>query len=80
VDIKIVGTGCAKCAKLEETVREVVQELNVDAVIGKISDIKEIAKTGILMTPGLIIDGKVKLSGKVPSKEEVTKIIKSSLP
>jgi small redox-active disulfide protein 2 len=80
VDIKIVGTGCAKCKKLEEVVREAVQELNVDAQIGKISDLKEIAKTSILMTPGLIIDGKVKLSGKVPSKEETTKIIKASLP
>jgi small redox-active disulfide protein 2 len=80
MDIKIVGTGCAKCNKLEETVREVVQELNVAAEVGKISDIKEIAQTGILMTPGLIIDGKVKLSGKVPSKEETIKIIKSSLP
>lgn len=80
MDIKIVGTGCAKCKKLEEITREVVQELNVDAEVGKISDIKEIAQTGILMTPGLIIDGKVKLSGKVPSKEETVKIIKASLP
>ena len=80
MDIKIVGTGCSNCIKLEETVRIVVKELNVDAEISKISDIKEIAKTGILLTPGLIVDGKVKLSGKVPSKEEVTKIIKASLP
>lgn len=79
MDIKIVGTGCAKCKKLEEVVREVVKELDVEASISKISDIKEIAQTGILMTPGLIIDGKVKLSGKVPSKEEATKIIKASL-
>ncbi len=80
MDIKIVGSGCAKCKKLEDTVRMVAQELSVDAEIGKISDIKEIAETGILITPGLIIDGKVKLSGKVPSKEEVTKIITASLP
>lgn len=80
MDIKIVGTGCAKCNKLEEITREVVQELNIDAQIGKISDIKEIAKTGILLTPGLIINGKVKLSGKLPSKEETAKIIKASLP
>lgn len=79
MDVKIVGTGCAKCKKLEETVREVVREMAIDASVGKISDIKEIAETGIMMTPGLIIDGKVKLSGKVPSKEEVTKIIKSSI-
>jgi len=79
LNIKIVGTGCSKCKKLEETVREVVQELDIEAQIEKISDIKEIAKTGIYLTPGLIIDGKVKLSGKVPSKEETIKIIKASI-
>lgn len=79
MDVKIVGTGCAKCKKLEETVSEVIQEMAIEASVGKISDIKEIAETGIMMTPGLIIDGKVKLSGKLPSKEEVAKIIKSSI-
>lgn len=79
MDIQIIGTGCAKCNKLEEIVREVVRELNIDAEIGKISGIKEIAQTGILMTPGLIIDGKIVLWGKVPSKKEATKIIKASL-
>jgi protein-disulfide isomerase len=53
--------------------------MNVNASIGKISDINEIAQTGILMTPALIIDGKVKLLGKVPSREEAAKIIKASL-
>lgn len=78
MEIKIVGTGCAKCHKLEELVREVVKELNVQAEIGKISEIKEIVKTGVLLTPGLIIDGKVKFSGKLPSKEEITAIIRSA--
>lgn len=79
MEITIVGTGCAKCKKLEEITREVVTEMNVDAQVNKMTDINEIAKTGILMTPGLIIDGKVKLSGKLPSKNEVIKIIKSSM-
>jgi len=57
MEITIVGTGCAKCKKLEDTVREVVGEQGVDASITKMTDIKEIAQTGILMTPGLIIDG-----------------------
>ncbi|KUO58286.1 MAG: hypothetical protein APF84_05475 [Gracilibacter sp. BRH_c7a] len=78
MDITIVGTGCMKCKKLEEIVREVAAEQGVDASINKMTDIKEIAQTGILMTPGLIIDGKVKLAGKLPSKEEVEKILKSS--
>jgi len=80
MEIKVVGTGCAKCNKLEETVKEALKDLNVEAEVSKISDLKDIAKTGILMTPGLIIDGKVKLSGKVPSKEEAIKIIKASMP
>ncbi|KJS88216.1 MAG: redox-active disulfide protein 2 [Peptococcaceae bacterium BICA1-8] len=79
MEITIVGTGCAKCKKLEEIAREAVSDMKVEADIKKMSDINEIAKTGILMTPGLIIDGKVKLTGKVPSKEEVTKIIKASM-
>lgn len=79
VEITVVGTGCAKCKKLEEIVREVVSEMGVEADIKKMTDVAEIAQTGILMTPGLMIDGKVKLKGKVPSKTEVEKIIKASL-
>jgi len=68
-----------KCNKLEELVKEVVGEMGVDAKIEKITDIKEIAKTGILMTPGLVIDNEVKASGKLPSKAEVTQMITSVL-
>lgn len=78
MDITVVGTGCFKCKKLEEIVREVVAERGVDATIRKMSDVKDIAQTGIFMTPGLIIDGQVKLSGKLPSKVEIEKIIESS--
>lgn len=79
MEITVVGTGCAKCNKLEEITREAVNELNIEAEIKKMTNIKEIAQTGILLTPGLIINGKIKLAGKVPSKEEVKKIIKGSL-
>ena len=75
MEIKVVGTGCSSCKKLEESVRAVVAENNIEAEITKISDIMEIAKSGILITPGLIIDGKIKLSGKLPEKSEVEKII-----
>ena len=75
MEIKVVGTGCASCKKLEESVRAVVAENNIDAEIIKMTDIMEIAKSGILITPGLIIDGKIKLSGKLPEKSEVEKII-----
>lgn len=79
MEITIVGTGCANCNKLEKITREVINDMNVEANIKKMTDIAEIAQTGILMTPGLIIDGKVKLTGKVPSKAEITKIIKASM-
>lgn len=78
MNITIVGTGCTKCKKLEEVVKEVVSEKGLDATVNKMTDINEIAQTGILMTPGLIIDGIVKLSGKVPSKIEVEKLIESA--
>lgn len=78
MNITVVGTGCTKCKKLEELVREVVAEKGIEASIDKMTDINEIAKTGILMTPGLIIDGKVKVAGKLPSKAEVEKIIETS--
>lgn len=79
VEITIVGTGCTKCKKLEDIVKEAVSDMNINADIKKMTDIKEIVQAGILMTPGLIIDGKVEFTGKVPSKEDVKKIIKSSL-
>ena len=78
MNITVVGTGCAKCKKLEEIVRQIVSEKDIDASVEKMTDIGEIAKTGILITPGLIIDGTVKMSGKLPSKAEVERIIDSS--
>jgi len=79
MEIKVLGTGCANCIKLEKTAQEVVNELGLSAKVEKVTDIKEIAKSGVLMTPGLMINGEVKLSGKVPSKGELTKIITSVL-
>jgi len=78
MEIKILGTGCPKCRKLEKMVKEVVQETNLDASVMKITDIKEIARAGVMLTPGLMIDGDVKFCGKLPSKEELAKIIKSN--
>jgi len=79
MEIKIVGTGCPKCVELERRVREIVDAKGLDAQIDKISKIDQIAKTGILMTPGLIIDDKIKTTGKLPSIEELTKVIESAL-
>lgn len=79
MEIKVLGTGCAKCKNLEQAVREVIGEMAVEANIEKITDFKEIAKAGLMMTPGLVINGKVKASGKIPSKAELTAIIKTAL-
>lgn len=79
MDIKVVGTGCASCKKLEDMVREVTSELGVDAEITKITDIMEIAKSGVLLTPGLIVNGTIKVSGKLPPKQDIEKVIKESM-
>ena len=78
MDIKILGTGCPKCNKLEALVKEVVAETGVEAEVSKVSDVKEIAKTGVMLTPALMIDGDVKLTGKVPSKGALVKMIRGS--
>jgi len=73
--IKILGTGCSKCKKLNELVEKVINELGVSAEIIKITDINKIIDYGIMVTPALVIDGDVKVVGKIPSKHEVTKWI-----
>jgi small redox-active disulfide protein 2 len=67
VEIKVLGTGCARCNELEKMCFNVAAENNIDADIKKISDLKEIMSYGIMQTPGLVINGKVKLSGKLPT-------------
>ncbi len=75
MDIKILGPGCAKCHELDKRTRQVVQELGLDADVEYIQDINEIIEYDILTTPGLVVNGKVVLSGHVPSKDEITKLL-----
>ena len=77
--IKILGTGCAKCNALENTTREVINELAADATIEHVTDMKKIMEYPILTTPGLVIDEKLVSSGRVPSKSEVTTFITTAL-
>jgi len=79
MNIKVLGTGCARCQNLEKTVKEVVETLRLDIKIEEVRDMKEIMKYPILMTPGLVINGKVVLSGKVPTKAEVERLIMNAL-
>jgi len=75
MEILIVGAGCPKCKAVESIVKEVVKELKIDANVSHVYDIKEFAKYGVTITPAIVIDGKVVLAGKVPSKEEVKKYL-----
>ena len=76
MEIKVLGPGCANCFKMEELAKTAVKELGIEATVVKITDIGEIAMNGILSTPGLIVNGKIKHSGKpLPSLEKVKELI-----
>lgn len=78
MEIKVLGPGCANCHKMEEMAKRAVKELGIAAEVVKITDIGEIARHGILSTPGLIVNGKVKHSGKpLPTLEKVKELIKA---
>ena len=77
--IEILGTGCPKCKSLMEIVNEAVKELGIDVEVVKADQISDIMKYNVMITPALVINGEVKLSGKVPSKAEALNIITSSL-
>lgn len=79
MEIKILGTGCARCKTLERTAIEAVKELGIDARVTKVEDIADIMAYGIMRTPGLVIDEKVVLSGTVPGLTEVKNIISNNL-
>jgi small redox-active disulfide protein 2 len=75
--IKVLGPGCANCHKMEELAKQAVKDLGVIAEVIKITDIGQIVTHGILSTPGLIVNGKIKHSGKpLPSLEKVKELIK----
>jgi small redox-active disulfide protein 2 len=67
VEVRVLGSGCARCKELEKMCYNVAAENNIDADIQKISDLKEIMSYGIMQTPGLVINGEMKISGKLPS-------------
>lgn len=75
--IEILGTGCATCNKLEDTVRLAVKEAGIDVQIDHIKDIKKIMAYGVMTTPALVIDGKVKAAGKIPSLADIKQMIES---
>lgn len=75
MNIKILGGGCANCKRLEENVKQAVSELGIDATIEKVTDFKDIMAYGVMSTPALVVDEKVKFMGRVLSKEDIKKYL-----
>ena len=75
MEIKVLGTGCAKCKSLEKVTRKAVDELNLDATVTKVDDIQKIMEYSVMRTPALVIDEKVVLSGQLPKVAELKELI-----
>ncbi len=75
MEIKILGPGCPKCKTLEKLTREVVEQSGIEATVSKVEDIVAIMNYGVMTTPALVIDEKVVVKGRVPSAEEIIKLI-----
>ena len=74
-NIKVLGTGCAKCDMLYDNVKKIADEMGLEYELDKVKDIMEITAFGVMMTPALVVDGVVKVSGKVPKDNEIKDII-----
>jgi len=79
MEIKVLGPGCARCHQVEQTAKEVVKELAIDASIEEVRDIKRIMAYPILTAPGLVVNEELVCSGRVPAKAEVTQFIINAL-
>jgi small redox-active disulfide protein 2 len=73
--IQILGTGCPKCKKLAENAEAAAKELDIEHEIEKVTDINDMMKFGVMMTPALVVDGEVKVVGKVPSPDEIKQML-----
>jgi len=78
MEIKVLGTGCPNCKTLEKNVLSALATLNITANVEKVEDIQKIMAYGIMRTPGLVIDGKVVLSGRLPSLKDVIELIEKN--
>ena len=73
--LQILGTGCAKCKKLAENTEAAARAMGIDYELTKVTEISEIMKFGVMMTPALAVDGQVKVVGKVPSPDEIRNLL-----
>ncbi len=74
-DIKVLGTGCKKCQMLAETAEQAAKEMAIEYSLEKVTDLNAIMSYGVMFTPALVIDGEVKVAGKVPSIEAIQKLL-----
>jgi small redox-active disulfide protein 2 len=77
LNIKILGSGCANCKRLEAVARKVVSDLGLDAEFEKVTDMNEIMKWPILSTPGLVVNGELVSAGRIPSESEIASWLKA---
>jgi small redox-active disulfide protein 2 len=73
--IQVLGTGCPKCKKLTENAEAAAQSLGIEYQLEKVTGINDIMKFGVMMTPALVVDGEVKTAGRVPSSDEIKKML-----
>lgn len=74
--IQILGTGCPKCKKLAELAEEAIKQLGIEYEIEKVTKISDIMKFGVIITPALVVDGQVKIAGKVPTIEQLKEMLR----
>jgi len=79
MEIKVLGTGCARCKSLEKITTKAVEELNLDATVEKVEDIQKIMEYAVMRTPALVINEKVVVSGQVPKIDELKELITNNL-
>ena len=75
MEIKVLGSGCAKCKTTYEMIEKIVKENQLDATLSKVEDIVELLNYGIMTTPAIVVDGEVKLKGHVPTESDIKKIL-----
>jgi small redox-active disulfide protein 2 len=79
MEIKVLGTGCARCKSLEKVTRQAVDELHLDATVEKVENIQKIMEYAVMRTPALVIDEKVVISGQVPNVAELKELLTKNI-